>query len=131
MESPRTSCATTAPASIRRAPGGSFARSSGSTPSGSSRGPASGCRSSSASFTGTGGGSGQLVLRSRARRSGSPWGELAIVRARKGNAVHSRMLLLVEDNPDDEALTLRALCKHGLVRNVIVAHDGVEALELL
>ena len=42
-----------------------------------------------------------------------------------------RTLLLVEDNPDDEALTLRALRKHGLAQNVIVAHDGVEALEIL
>jgi CheY-like chemotaxis protein len=38
---------------------------------------------------------------------------------------------LVEDNPDDEALTLRALRKHGLAPNVIVAHDGIEALDVL
>ena len=42
-----------------------------------------------------------------------------------------RTLLLVEDNPDDEALTLRAFRKHNLSNEVMVAHDGVEALEML
>src|SRR5262249_37410365 len=54
-----------------------------------------------------------------------------IRRQRKEKSVHPRTLLLVEDNPDDEALTLRALRKHGVARNVTVAHDGVEALEML
>jgi len=40
-------------------------------------------------------------------------------------------ILLVEDNPDDEALTLRALKKNHIMNEVIVAHDGVEALEWL
>jgi two-component system, response regulator len=40
-------------------------------------------------------------------------------------------LLLVEDNPDDEALTLRTLRKHGVTNEVLVAHDGAEALEYL
>jgi len=40
-------------------------------------------------------------------------------------------ILLVEDNPDDEALTLRALEKNNILSTVIVAHDGAEALELL
>src|SRR5438093_701566 len=43
----------------------------------------------------------------------------------------SKSILLVEDNPDDEALTLRALKKHQIVQEVIVAHDGVEALDYL
>jgi two-component system, response regulator len=42
-----------------------------------------------------------------------------------------RALLLVEDNPDDEALTLRAFRKHNLGNEVMVARDGVEALEVL
>ena len=42
-----------------------------------------------------------------------------------------RTLLLVEDNPDDEALTLRAFRKHNLSNEVMVAHDGVEAIEML
>lgn len=41
------------------------------------------------------------------------------------------IILLVEDNPDDEALTLRALKKHNIANQVVVAHDGVEALEWL
>jgi len=40
-------------------------------------------------------------------------------------------VLLVEDNPDDEALTLRAFKKSNLGNEVIVAHDGVEALDYL
>ena len=42
-----------------------------------------------------------------------------------------RHLLLVEDNPDDEALTLRALRKHRLANDVVVARNGAEALEYL
>lgn len=40
-------------------------------------------------------------------------------------------ILLVEDNPDDEALTMRALRKHHVANPVVVAHDGVEALAYL
>jgi len=40
-------------------------------------------------------------------------------------------ILLVEDNPDDEALTIRALTKNNMLNDVTVAHDGAEALRLL
>ena len=42
-----------------------------------------------------------------------------------------KIILLVEDNPDDEKLTLRALHKNNISNEVVVAHDGVEALEYL
>jgi len=43
----------------------------------------------------------------------------------------NRPILLVEDNPDDELLTLRAFEQHKILNKVIVARDGAEALELL
>jgi CheY-like chemotaxis protein len=42
-----------------------------------------------------------------------------------------KVILLVEDNPDDEALTVRALKKNNILNEVSVARDGVEALEFL
>ena len=43
----------------------------------------------------------------------------------------NRSILLVEDNPDDEALTVRALNKNNIKNEVIVARDGAQALEIL
>ena len=43
----------------------------------------------------------------------------------------SKSILLVEDNPDDEALAMRALKKSNLVNEIVVARDGVEALDYL
>ena len=45
--------------------------------------------------------------------------------------MQQKTLLLVEDNPDDEALTLRALKKHNLANRIDVARDGQEALDYL
>lgn len=42
-----------------------------------------------------------------------------------------RLILLVEDNPDDQALALRALRKSDIKSTVVLARDGVEALEQL
>src|SRR5712691_6317106 len=40
-----------------------------------------------------------------------------------------KIILLIEDNPDDEALTLRALEKNNIKNEVVVLHDGAEALD--
>ena len=46
-------------------------------------------------------------------------------------AASQRMILLVEDNPDDEALTRRALAKNNIQNEGPVARDGAEALDCL
>ena len=45
--------------------------------------------------------------------------------------MREKVILLVEDNPDDEALTLRALKKNDIQNKVVVARDGAQALEYL
>ena len=44
---------------------------------------------------------------------------------------HEPAILLVEDNPKDEALTLRALKKANIGNRVVIARDGVEAIDYL
>jgi two-component system response regulator len=43
----------------------------------------------------------------------------------------NRIILLVEDNPDDEKLTLRALKKNNFLHDIVVVRDGAEALDYL
>jgi two-component system response regulator len=50
---------------------------------------------------------------------------------RRRPKVASNPILLIEDNPDDEALTLRAFRKNNVTNEVVVARDGVEALDYL
>ncbi len=45
--------------------------------------------------------------------------------------IQNTTILLVEDNPDDEALTLRAFQKNNIRNEVVIAHDGVEALDFM
>ena len=45
--------------------------------------------------------------------------------------MNEKIILLVEDNPDDEELTLLALKESNILNEVIVARDGVEALDYL
>lgn len=46
-------------------------------------------------------------------------------------AVLDETILLVEDNPDDVELTMRAFRKNNIANNTVVARDGVEALDYL
>jgi len=47
------------------------------------------------------------------------------------DTIADRVILLVEDNPKDEALTLRALRKNNISNTVVVARDGAEAVDYL
>ncbi len=47
------------------------------------------------------------------------------------DSVNTKSILLVEDNPDDEALAIRALKRHHISNEIVVARDGVEALDYL
>ena len=42
-----------------------------------------------------------------------------------------KLILLVEDSPDDELLTIRALKKHNIMNEVVVVRDGAEALDFI
>jgi two-component system, response regulator len=48
-----------------------------------------------------------------------------------GDLMAQKIILLVEDNPDDKALTLRALKQNNVLNTVVVARGGVGALEYL
>ncbi|MBI1824183.1 MAG: response regulator [Nitrospirae bacterium] len=45
--------------------------------------------------------------------------------------MQDRIILLIEDNPDDEELTRMALEKNSIKNRIVIAHDGVEALDYL
>lgn len=45
--------------------------------------------------------------------------------------MHDRVILLVEDNATDEMLTLRAFKQNNIKNDIVVARDGVEALDYL
>ena len=45
--------------------------------------------------------------------------------------INNKIILLVEDNPDDEELTIRSLRKANIANDIAVARDGNEALEFL
>jgi two-component system response regulator len=87
---------------------------------------ASGWRLSCASLTVTAGRYGQKA------RLG--WGQYSTSRFRKNDEEEKMMdgkILLVEDNPDDVELTLRAFRQNNILNDVIIAKDGAEALDYL
>jgi two-component system response regulator len=52
-------------------------------------------------------------------------------KSKEGFKMEEKIILLVEDNPDDVELTIRALKKNNILNRMIVAKDGVEALDFL
>jgi two-component system response regulator len=52
-------------------------------------------------------------------------------RDHNGDPMPAQMIVLVEDNPDDQTLTLRALKKQNIANEIVVLNDGVEALDYL
>ena len=69
-----------------------------------------------------------IVVAARIFRSNA--GEiLGMTSTTEEGIMEDKVILLVEDNPDDEALTLRALKKNNISNDVAVARDGVEALD--
>src|SRR6267142_2354272 len=102
--------------------------SSGCIPPPNSKAPAWGSQRSGASSRGTAAASGPKLPSDRARRSTSPCDRPL---GGRGGTVNPGKILLVEDNPDDVALTIRALKSHNITNDVTVAADGVEALDYL
>ena len=51
--------------------------------------------------------------------------------AQSGSRLGNKLILLVEDDPDHEVLALRALRENNIANEVVVAHDGAEALDYL
>jgi two-component system, response regulator len=62
---------------------------------------------------------------------GSPRHGFTLQAAGPGGAMSERYILLVEDNPDDEELTLLSLRKNNLAHDIVVVRDGVEAIDFL
>src|SRR5664279_6422226 len=86
--------------------------------------PGSAWQSSSALSCGTAENSGPRRRKARERRS------FSVSRNRTMDHA-SKTILLVEDNPDDEKLTLRAFKRHHMLNPIDVVRDGVDALDYL
>jgi two-component system response regulator len=60
-----------------------------------------------------------------------PAGSSLRIQKIKEKPMNTKIILLAEDNPDDVQLTLRALKKSKIMNEVVIAQDGVEALDYL
>src|ERR1019366_3847634 len=118
---PRFMCATTAPASIWHTLVRCSDPFSACTGRPSFQAPASAWPPCSASFTATAGASGPKRKWTGARRSTS----------HLGDQMSAKTILLIEDNPSDIELTQRALERSHVANELVVAHDGQEALDYL
>src|SRR3990172_1933167 len=116
---------TTAWASTRRTRTGFSAPSSACITPPIFPGPESVWRSRNGSSIGTAGASGPKQGKAKGRRSFSPWG------IRQMTAVDNKTILLIEDNPDDVKLTLRAFKRSNILNPIVVLNDGIEALDFL
>src|SRR5215831_16842624 len=117
-------------ASIWPMPTNCSGRFSVCTPQASSKALASVWQPSSASSIATAGVSGRKVQWARVQGSTllckAPGSGLACE-----DIMSEKIILLVEDNPDDEELTRLALQENNILNRLVVAHDGVEALDYL
>src|SRR5205085_577144 len=144
----RFSCATTGRDSTWHTPGSSSAPSSGSTIRGNSREPGSAWPTSSESSSVTAVSSGRKAKWKRERRSFSRWrpeyfdsqvlyrlppatGPKPLRLSTVEAVMQDHRILLVEDDPNDEELTIRALKMTHLQTEVVVARNGVQALDYL
>src|SRR5882724_10799883 len=67
----------------------------------------------------------------RARWNKAPPSILRLPKNGECGRMDIKSILLVEDNADDETLTLRALAKNNITNEVVVARDGAQALDYL
>src|SRR3954470_1779486 len=95
------------------------------------RGRASAWRLCSASYSDMAGACGRKAKLTRARHSISRCQEMGTSMTDNSPNANEVEILLVEDNPNDAELTLRALRKHHLANKVLHVKDGAEALEFL
>src|SRR3954462_117531 len=78
-----------------------------------------------------------LAAHGPANRPEPRWQGLGGRRGRKrgdflfDSGMTTKIILLIEDNPDDEELTLRAFDDSGLGNEIVVARDGAEALDFM
>src|SRR3989442_5199513 len=124
MASPCMSSKTTESASTCNTWGNSLESSSGFIATRSTKERESVSRLCSASDTGMAAASGQKQPWTRARHSISRWGAIPMA----GDPVE---ILLVEDNPSDAELTLRALRKNNVTNRIHLVRDGADALAVI